>query len=117
MAERMISEQMKPAGNPAEGSDYSCRGRREATRSGLVRARGIEPRFQAWEAHVIAVILRPRLADVPSRRGARAVKRAAVAAVEVRYPANEGTSRTGETTGKRELQSVAKKMGNAWNRP
>ena len=26
----------------------------------LVRVRGIEPRFQAWEAHVIAVILHPR---------------------------------------------------------
>ena len=25
----------------------------------LVRVRGIEPRFQAWEAHVIAVILHP----------------------------------------------------------
>ena len=28
-------------------------------RNTLVRARGIEPRFQAWEAHVIAVILHP----------------------------------------------------------
>lgn len=26
----------------------------------MVRVRGIEPRFQAWEAHVIAVILHPR---------------------------------------------------------
>jgi hypothetical protein len=25
----------------------------------MVRVRGIEPRFQAWEAHVIAVILHP----------------------------------------------------------
>lgn len=29
----------------------------------LVRVRGIEPRFQAWEAHVIAVILHPRKAS------------------------------------------------------
>lgn len=26
----------------------------------MVRVRGIEPRFQAWEAHVIAVILHPQ---------------------------------------------------------
>ena len=40
----------------------------------LVRVRGIEPRFQAWEAHVIAVILHPQLADVPSTRRLRTVK-------------------------------------------
>lgn len=28
---------------------------------GLVRAEGVEPSFHAWEAHVMAVILRPRL--------------------------------------------------------
>jgi hypothetical protein len=35
----------------------------------VVRVRGVEPRFHAWEAHVIAVILHPR----NGRKGCRAV--------------------------------------------
>jgi hypothetical protein len=40
----------------------------------MVRVRGIEPRFQAWEAHVIAVILHPHVASASSTRGRGAVK-------------------------------------------
>src|SRR5580658_4861734 len=72
-AGRIISEQMQAGPKPVAASTRSG----ASCRSRLVRARGIEPRFQAWEAHVIAVILRPHLADVPSRPASFAVKRAA----------------------------------------
>ena len=39
-----------------------------------MRVRGIEPRFQAWEAHVIAVILHPLEEEVRSKPGSTAVK-------------------------------------------
>ncbi len=83
----MVGFQPDLVRTPASHSRSACRPIWE-----LVRARGIEPRFQAWEAHVIAVILRPRLADVPSRRASEAVKRAAGLGIADHGPCFDPTS-------------------------